>query len=97
LIIGRPAQHSLHCGASVSFGWEGVKSDQGCSQRAEPSSLLGGCLDQRPVHAVEDDFRSSATYTENQACKPNGSDPGVSRVYDHAARHRLGVRPDARS
>jgi len=28
----------------------------------------------------EDDFPLVGTYTENQACKPNGSDPGVSRV-----------------
>ena len=32
-----------------------------------------------PVHG-EDDFPLVGTYTENQACKPNGSDPGVSRV-----------------
>jgi len=31
------------------------------------------------VHG-EDDFPLVGTYTENQACKPNGSDPGVSRV-----------------
>lgn len=28
----------------------------------------------------EDDFPIVGTYTENQACKPDGSDPGVSRV-----------------
>ena len=28
----------------------------------------------------EDDFPLVGTYTENQACKPDGSDPGVSRV-----------------
>src|SRR5262245_41124838 len=28
----------------------------------------------------QDDFPLVGTYTENQACKPNGSDPGVSRV-----------------
>jgi hypothetical protein len=28
----------------------------------------------------EDDFPLVGTYTENQTCKPNGSDPGVSRV-----------------
>ena len=32
-----------------------------------------------PMHG-EDDFPLVGTYTENQACKPNGSDPGVSRV-----------------
>jgi hypothetical protein len=32
-----------------------------------------------PVHA-EDDFPIVGTYTENQACKPDGADPGVSRV-----------------
>ena len=32
-----------------------------------------------PVQA-EDDFPIVGTYTENQACKPDGSDPGVSRV-----------------
>jgi hypothetical protein len=32
-----------------------------------------------PVHG-EDDFPLVGTYTENQTCKPNGSDPGVSRV-----------------
>jgi hypothetical protein len=32
-----------------------------------------------PVHG-EDDFPLVGTYTENQACKPNGTDPGVSRV-----------------
>jgi hypothetical protein len=32
-----------------------------------------------PVRA-EDDFPIVGTYTENQACKPDGSDPGVSRV-----------------
>ena len=31
------------------------------------------------VHA-EEDFPIVGTYTENQACKPDGSDPGVSRV-----------------
>ena len=31
------------------------------------------------VHG-KDDFPLVGTYTENQACKPNGSDPGVSRV-----------------
>ena len=30
--------------------------------------------------AAEDDFPLIGTYTENQACRPNGSDPGVSRV-----------------
>jgi hypothetical protein len=29
---------------------------------------------------AEDDFPIVGTYTENQACKPDGSDPGVSRV-----------------
>ena len=28
----------------------------------------------------EDDFPLVGTYTENQACKADGSDPGVSRV-----------------
>jgi hypothetical protein len=28
----------------------------------------------------EDDFPLVGTYTENQACKMDGSDPGVSRV-----------------
>ena len=28
----------------------------------------------------EDDFPLVGTYTENQACKTDGSDPGVSRV-----------------
>jgi hypothetical protein len=32
-----------------------------------------------PVHA-EDDFPIVGTYTENQACKMDGSDPGGSRV-----------------
>lgn len=32
-----------------------------------------------PVHA-EDDFPIVGTYTENQACKTDGADPGVSRV-----------------
>ena len=32
-----------------------------------------------PVHG-EDDFPLIGTYTENQACKTDGSDPGVSRV-----------------
>lgn len=32
-----------------------------------------------PVHA-EDDFPIVGTYTENQACKVDGADPGVSRV-----------------
>jgi hypothetical protein len=32
-----------------------------------------------PVQA-EDDFPIAGTYTENQVCKPDGSDPGVSRV-----------------
>jgi len=32
-----------------------------------------------PVRA-EDDFPIVGTYTENQACKLDGSDPGVSRV-----------------
>jgi hypothetical protein len=32
-----------------------------------------------PVQA-EDDFPLVGTYTENQACKADGSDPGVSRV-----------------
>ena len=32
-----------------------------------------------PVRA-EDDFPIVGTYTENQVCKPDGSDPGVSRV-----------------
>jgi hypothetical protein len=32
-----------------------------------------------PAHG-EDDFPFIGTYTENQACNPNGSDPGVSRV-----------------
>jgi hypothetical protein len=32
-----------------------------------------------PVHAG-DDFPLVGTYTENQACKADGSDPGVSRV-----------------
>jgi hypothetical protein len=32
-----------------------------------------------PVHA-EDDFPIVGTYTENQACKPDGPDAGVSRV-----------------
>jgi hypothetical protein len=32
-----------------------------------------------PVHG-EDDFPLVGTYTENQACKTDGSDPGVSRV-----------------
>jgi hypothetical protein len=32
-----------------------------------------------PLHA-DDDFPIVGTYTENQACKPDGSDPGVSRV-----------------
>src|SRR5262249_4506418 len=32
-----------------------------------------------PLHAA-DDFPIVGTYTENQACKPDGSDPGVSRV-----------------
>jgi hypothetical protein len=32
-----------------------------------------------PVHA-EDDFPIVGTYTENQACKADGADPGVSRV-----------------
>ena len=29
---------------------------------------------------AEDDFPIVGTYTENQACKPDGSAPGVSRV-----------------
>ena len=29
---------------------------------------------------AEDDFPIVGTYTENQVCKPDGSDPGVSRV-----------------
>ena len=29
---------------------------------------------------AEDDFPIVGTYTENQACNPDGSDPGVSRV-----------------
>ena len=29
---------------------------------------------------AEDDFPIVGTYTENQACKPDGSDPGASRV-----------------
>ena len=29
---------------------------------------------------AEDDFPIVGTYTENQACKPDGSDPGVARV-----------------
>lgn len=29
---------------------------------------------------AEDDFPIVGTYTENQACKPDGSDPGISRV-----------------
>jgi len=41
-----------------------------------------------PVHG-EDDFPLVGTYTENQACKPNGSDPGVARgsvpPRDHAS------------
>jgi hypothetical protein len=32
-----------------------------------------------PVHA-EDDFPIVGTYTENQACKVDGADPGVSSV-----------------
>lgn len=32
-----------------------------------------------PVRA-EDDFPIVGTYTENQACKPDGTDSGVSRV-----------------
>jgi hypothetical protein len=32
-----------------------------------------------PVHA-EDDFPIVGTYTENQVCKPDGPDAGVSRV-----------------
>ena len=32
-----------------------------------------------PVHG-EDDFPLVGIYTENQACKTDGSDPGVSRV-----------------
>jgi hypothetical protein len=32
-----------------------------------------------PAHG-EDDFPLVGTYTENQACKTDGSDPGVSRV-----------------
>jgi hypothetical protein len=32
-----------------------------------------------PVH-TEDDFPIVGTYTENQACKVDGADPGVSRV-----------------
>lgn len=32
-----------------------------------------------PVHA-EDDFPIVGTYTENQACKADGADAGVSRV-----------------
>jgi hypothetical protein len=32
-----------------------------------------------PVHA-EDDFPIVGTYTENQTCKVDGADPGVSRV-----------------
>ena len=40
----------------------------------------------------EDDFPLVGTYTENQACKGDGSDSGVSRVKITASRHRFGVR-----
>jgi hypothetical protein len=42
-------------------------------------SLVALAVLATPVHG-EDDFPLVGTYTENQACKPNGSDPGVSRV-----------------
>ena len=42
-------------------------------------SLIALAVLATPVHG-EDDFPLIGTYTENQACKPNGSDPGVSRV-----------------
>jgi hypothetical protein len=52
--------------------------------KLQVSKLTGGMLIAlaglaTPVHG-EDEFPLVGTYTENQACKPNGSDPGVSRV-----------------
>ena len=41
----------------------------------------------------EEDFPLVGTYTENQACKRDGSGlRGIARE-DHGSRHRFGVRP----
>src|SRR5215471_20504002 len=54
--------------------------------RGQVVKLAGGVLSILALAALatpvqgEDDFPLVGTYTENQACKPNGSDPGVSRV-----------------
>jgi hypothetical protein len=42
-------------------------------------TMIVGCMGPTPLHAA-DDFPIVGTYTENVACKGDGSDAGVSRV-----------------
>src|SRR5262245_59558423 len=57
------------------FGWRG----QVIKLAGQMLSLVSLAVLATPVQG-EDDFPLVGTYTENQACKTDGSDPGVSRV-----------------
>jgi hypothetical protein len=76
LIIG-PSRDILYTREVISDGFVG--RGQVIKLAASMLSLVVLAALAAPVHG-EDDFPLVGTYTENQACKPNGSDPGVSRV-----------------
>jgi hypothetical protein len=80
LIIG-PSRDILYTREVISDGFvgRGQVIKQVIKLAASMLSLVALAALATPVHG-EDDFPLVGTYTENQACKPNGSDPGVSRV-----------------
>jgi hypothetical protein len=80
LIIALPATFfTLAKVISDGFVGRGQVIKQVIKLAASMLSLVALAALATPVHG-EDDFPLVGTYTENQACKPNGSDPGVSRV-----------------
>jgi hypothetical protein len=80
LIIG-PSHDILYTREVISDGFvgRGQVIKQVIKLAASMLSLVALAVPATPVHG-DDDFPLVGTYTENQACKPNGSDPGVSRV-----------------
>src|SRR5262245_53705184 len=76
LIIGPCATFfTLFKVTSDGFGWRG----QVVKLAGRVLSILALAALATPVQG-QDDFPLVGTYTENQACKTDGSDPGVSRV-----------------
>src|SRR5262249_14240281 len=77
LIIG-PLRNILYT-YQTHHRWVRVWMGQAVKLRGRVLSILSLAEHATPVQG-EDDCPLVGPYTENQACKPNGSGPGVSRV-----------------